>query len=78
MGPIVTAAAHEKITGYIAQGEKEGAKLVVDGRKFQGSDAGKGCEQGFLDGRHAVRSTSSPTCASTARRSSALCCLACA
>ena len=50
MGPIVTAAAHEKITGYIAQGEKEGAKLVVDGRKFQGSDAGKGCEHGFWMG----------------------------
>ncbi len=50
MGPIVTAAAHEKITGYIAQGEKEGAKLVVDGRIFRGSDAGKGCDDGFWMG----------------------------
>jgi malonate-semialdehyde dehydrogenase (acetylating)/methylmalonate-semialdehyde dehydrogenase len=32
MGPIVTRAAHERITGYIDLGEKEGAKLLVDGR----------------------------------------------
>ena len=50
MGPIVTAAAHSRITGYIAQGEKEGAKLLVDGRSFTGKDAGSGCEQGFWMG----------------------------
>ena len=32
MGPIVTAAAHARITGYIAAGVEEGATLVVDGR----------------------------------------------
>ena len=32
MGPIVTAAAHERITGMIETGVKEGAELVVDGR----------------------------------------------
>ncbi|WP_424987129.1 CoA-acylating methylmalonate-semialdehyde dehydrogenase [Microbulbifer sp. S227A] len=32
MGPIVTRAAHERITGYIAKGVEEGADLVVDGR----------------------------------------------
>ena len=32
MGPIVTAAAHQRITGYIAQGVKEGATLLLDGR----------------------------------------------
>ena len=32
MGPIVTAAAHQRITGYIEQGVKEGATLLVDGR----------------------------------------------
>ncbi|HKW83151.1 MAG TPA: CoA-acylating methylmalonate-semialdehyde dehydrogenase, partial [Burkholderiaceae bacterium] len=37
MGPIVTRAAHERITGYIAQGVSEGAKLVVDGRDFDPS-----------------------------------------
>src|SRR5688572_23111178 len=42
MGPIVTRAAHERITGYIALGEQEGAKLVFDGRKFDGSQAGEG------------------------------------
>jgi malonate-semialdehyde dehydrogenase (acetylating)/methylmalonate-semialdehyde dehydrogenase len=50
MGPIVTAAAHKRITGYIDQGVKEGAKLLVDGRGFTGASAGKGCEQGFWMG----------------------------
>ncbi|MBO9652156.1 MAG: CoA-acylating methylmalonate-semialdehyde dehydrogenase, partial [Variovorax sp.] len=50
MGPIVTRAAHERITGYIAQGEKEGAKLVVDGRGFEGKAAGEGCDNGFWMG----------------------------
>ena len=50
MGPIVTRAAHERITGYIAQGEKEGAKLLVDGRSFDGSVAGEGCGDGFWMG----------------------------
>src|SRR6185295_3296213 len=31
MGPIVTGAALERITGYIDQGLKEGAELLVDG-----------------------------------------------
>ena len=50
MGPIVTAAAHQRITGYIDQGVKEGAKLLVDGRGFTGKDAGAGCESGFWMG----------------------------
>jgi malonate-semialdehyde dehydrogenase (acetylating)/methylmalonate-semialdehyde dehydrogenase len=50
MGPIVTAAAHQRITGYIDQGVKEGATLLVDGRKFTGANAGAGCEQGFWMG----------------------------
>ena len=50
MGPIVTAAAHERITGYIDVGVKEGAKLLVDGRTFTGAHAGDGCEQGFWMG----------------------------
>ncbi|HEX4384720.1 MAG TPA: CoA-acylating methylmalonate-semialdehyde dehydrogenase [Myxococcales bacterium] len=33
MGPLVTAVHREKVTGYIADGEKAGATLVVDGRK---------------------------------------------
>jgi malonate-semialdehyde dehydrogenase (acetylating)/methylmalonate-semialdehyde dehydrogenase len=47
MGPIVTQAAKEKITGYIDIGEKEGAQLLVDGRGFEGAKAGQGCDQGF-------------------------------
>jgi malonate-semialdehyde dehydrogenase (acetylating)/methylmalonate-semialdehyde dehydrogenase len=50
MGPIVTPAAHARITGYIEQGVKEGAKLLVDGRGFQGAQAGAGCEGGFWMG----------------------------
>lgn len=43
MGPVVTAAAQTKILGYIDKGEAEGAKILVDGRKFtppQGYDNG--------------------------------------
>ncbi|MFM2084031.1 MAG: methylmalonate-semialdehyde dehydrogenase, partial [Pseudomonadota bacterium] len=50
MGPIVTQAAHDRITGYIDIGKKEGAKLLVDGRGFSGSSAGAGCEQGYWMG----------------------------
>jgi malonate-semialdehyde dehydrogenase (acetylating)/methylmalonate-semialdehyde dehydrogenase len=32
MGPIVTGAARDRITGYIEKGVAEGAELVVDGR----------------------------------------------
>jgi malonate-semialdehyde dehydrogenase (acetylating)/methylmalonate-semialdehyde dehydrogenase len=47
MGPIVTSAALQRITGYIEAGQKEGAKLLVDGRGFEGKQAGEGCDQGF-------------------------------
>jgi malonate-semialdehyde dehydrogenase (acetylating)/methylmalonate-semialdehyde dehydrogenase len=50
MGPIVSSAAHQRITGYIGHGETEGAKLVVDGRQFQGASAGAGCDSGFWIG----------------------------
>ena len=50
MGPIVTQAAHERITGYIDLGVEEGATLLVDGRTFTGKDAGDGCEAGFWMG----------------------------
>ncbi|ATJ83661.1 CoA-acylating methylmalonate-semialdehyde dehydrogenase [Halomonas beimenensis] len=50
MGPIVTAAAHQRITGYIDKGVEEGADLVVDGRDFDGSRAGEGCAEGFWMG----------------------------
>jgi malonate-semialdehyde dehydrogenase (acetylating)/methylmalonate-semialdehyde dehydrogenase len=50
MGPIVTAAAKARITGYIDAGIAEGAQLLVDGRQFDGSKAGQGCENGFWMG----------------------------
>ncbi len=50
MGPIVSSAAHQRITGYIGHGETEGAKLLVDGRKFQAAKAGAGCDNGFWIG----------------------------
>ena len=33
MGPVITPEARKRIVGYIEAGEKEGAKLVRDGRK---------------------------------------------
>ena len=50
MGPIVTAQAHQRITGYIEHGVKEGAQLLVDGRTFKGQSAGAGCSEGFWMG----------------------------
>ena len=32
MGPLITADHRDKVAGYIAAGEQEGAKVVVDGR----------------------------------------------
>jgi len=42
MGPVITAAAKQRITDLIGQGVKEGAKLVVDGRglELQGFEGG--------------------------------------
>ena len=47
MGPVVTAAARDKILGYIGAGEREGAKIVVDGRDFK---APQGFEGGYFVG----------------------------
>ncbi|MEN9385211.1 MAG: hypothetical protein RL323_2354 [Pseudomonadota bacterium] len=43
MGPIVTDAARQRISGYIEAGVKEGAQLLADGRQFNGASAGIGC-----------------------------------
>jgi malonate-semialdehyde dehydrogenase (acetylating) / methylmalonate-semialdehyde dehydrogenase len=45
MGPIVTQAAKERITGYIDLGVAQGADLLVDGRYFKSQEPG--CESGF-------------------------------
>jgi len=46
MGPLVTAAAKEKVTGYIEAGVAAGAQLVVDGRGLSVS----GFDNGFFLG----------------------------
>jgi malonate-semialdehyde dehydrogenase (acetylating)/methylmalonate-semialdehyde dehydrogenase len=46
MGPLVTAVHRAKVEGYIDQGVKEGAALLVDGRNFKVP----GAEQGFFVG----------------------------
>ena len=46
MGPIVSRAALERITGYIESGVTSGAKLLVDGRPFKSPQF----EQGFWIG----------------------------
>lgn len=46
MGPIVTDAARQRISGYIEKGVAEGAELVVDGRGFSVPDH----ETGFFLG----------------------------
>ena len=46
MGPIVTAAARDRIEGYIGTGVEEGATLVVDGRGLKVP----GLEGGFFTG----------------------------
>jgi malonate-semialdehyde dehydrogenase (acetylating)/methylmalonate-semialdehyde dehydrogenase len=38
--PVTTPEAKERITGWISQGEEEGARLVVDGRGDYGEDGG--------------------------------------
>jgi malonate-semialdehyde dehydrogenase (acetylating)/methylmalonate-semialdehyde dehydrogenase len=42
MGPLVTAAARDRVVGYIGQGEAAGATLVTDGRglEIQGNEGG--------------------------------------
>ena len=46
MGPLVTAAHRDKVIGYIEEGVRSGAKLVIDGRDL--TVAGR--EQGFFLG----------------------------
>ena len=46
MGPLVTKEHLEKVKGYVDIGEKEGAKLVVDGRNFKI----QGYEKGYYIG----------------------------
>ena len=46
MGPVITAQAKDRIEGLISQGEREGAKVLVDGRNLRL----QGYENGFWVG----------------------------
>ena len=46
MGPLVTKEHLEKVKSYVDLGVKEGAKLIVDGRKLKL----QGYEKGFYMG----------------------------
>jgi malonate-semialdehyde dehydrogenase (acetylating)/methylmalonate-semialdehyde dehydrogenase len=43
MGPLVTGAHRDKVAGFVASGQRAGAKVVVDGREV----AARGAEDGF-------------------------------
>jgi hypothetical protein len=47
MGPLVTAQHLAKVKGYVDRGEKEGSRVVVDGRSFR---APQGYEGGYFIG----------------------------
>jgi malonate-semialdehyde dehydrogenase (acetylating)/methylmalonate-semialdehyde dehydrogenase len=47
MGPLVTAQHLAKVRGYVDAGEREGARVVVDGRSFR---APQGYEGGYFIG----------------------------
>jgi malonate-semialdehyde dehydrogenase (acetylating)/methylmalonate-semialdehyde dehydrogenase len=42
MGPVITAQHRDRVTGLISQGEREGAKVVCDGRGVRVADAPRG------------------------------------
>ncbi len=46
MGPLVTGEHRDKVSNYVGIGEREGAKLVVDGRRL----SLQGYEKGFFTG----------------------------
>ena len=70
MGPLVTRPHRDKVAAYVDQGEKAGAKVVVDGRDVR-ADGGA---RGVLARPHAVRPRDSRDGRSTPTRSSVRCC----
>merc|ERR1719150_1765408 len=47
LGPVISQAAKERIEGFIASGQSEGAKLLLDGRN---PSVPKGHEKGYFVG----------------------------
>ena len=68
MGPLVSQAHYDKVTGLVDSGVEEGAELAVDGREPRR----RGPRERLLP-RPCVFDRVSPACASTTRRSSARC-----
>ncbi len=50
IGPVISAAAEKRITGYIDDAEKAGAKVLVDGRGKKGNDTGHWVGATIIDG----------------------------
>ncbi len=50
MGPITNAAGVERINGYIDQAQKQGAKVLLDGRGSKATDGGHWVGPTLLDG----------------------------
>ena len=74
MGPVITAAARDRIVGLIGTGAEQGADLAVDGRGLTVA----GHENGFFVGPTVIDQVTHRRWTSTARRSSARCCRWCA
>ena len=70
MGPLITGEHRDKVASYIEQAPAEGATVVVDGRRTDGSPA--------TSSTRASSTTSSPAWPVTTTRSSARCCPWCA
>jgi malonate-semialdehyde dehydrogenase (acetylating)/methylmalonate-semialdehyde dehydrogenase len=47
MGPLVTKVHRDKVSAYIDSGQRDGAKVVVDGRETQPTVGARGAEDGF-------------------------------
>jgi betaine-aldehyde dehydrogenase len=43
MGPLISAEHLEKVLGYVARGEAEGARLLTGGRRLTDGALGRGC-----------------------------------
>jgi malonate-semialdehyde dehydrogenase (acetylating)/methylmalonate-semialdehyde dehydrogenase len=47
MGPLVTKEHRDKVAGYIAEAEKDGGRIIVDGRVGKYSGSFDGADEGF-------------------------------
>ncbi|MFG3254921.1 CoA-acylating methylmalonate-semialdehyde dehydrogenase [Streptomyces sp. NPDC048172] len=48
MGPLITRAHRDHVAGFVAEGERSGAELVIDGRDTPAGDAAGGAEGYWL------------------------------